>query len=106
MPTGLISQISDGQVQKPTAAPITQIGDGQVQAPTTTFVSSATSAPVISQISDGQIQAPNSTLAAPTSASPTVVATPSPTAVLSSGNALIGSSFGAVLAGFAAILFL
>ena len=75
VPTGLVSQIADGQIQNPTAAPappvtqigdgqvqvptakptaITQIGDGQVQAPT----AKPTSGPVISQIGDGQVQAP------------------------------------------------
>ncbi|KAK5072030.1 hypothetical protein LTR64_004192 [Lithohypha guttulata] len=42
-----VSQISDGQVQAPTAT-VSQISDGQLQAPTTRAVS---------QISDGQIQA-------------------------------------------------
>jgi len=60
VPTGLISQIQDGQIQKPTAAPapaVSQIGDGQIQAPT------ATAGPVISQIGDGQVQAPTATAA-------------------------------------------
>lgn len=50
--TAKVSQISDGQVQAPTAA-VSQISDGQVQAPTATAK--------VSQISDGQVQAPAGT---------------------------------------------
>ncbi|EGX94622.1 covalently-linked cell wall protein [Cordyceps militaris CM01] len=52
-------QISDGQVQAPSAtgAPVTQISDGQVQAP------SATGGAKVTQISDGQVQAPTTTAA-------------------------------------------
>ena len=63
--TGCVTQISDGQIQAPTAtaAPVTQISDGQIQATTgvVTQISDgqiqATSAAVVTQISDGQIQA-------------------------------------------------
>jgi len=46
-PTAVVSQIHDGQVQAPTGA-VSQIHDGQVQAPTG----------VVSQINDGQVQVP------------------------------------------------
>jgi Yeast PIR protein repeat len=49
-----VTQISDGQPQAATGAPVTQISDGQPQA--------ATGVPV-TQISDGQVQA--TTAAAP-----------------------------------------
>ena len=64
------SQISDGQIQAPTTAPVKQISDGQVQAPTSVApvkqisdgqIQAPTSAPApVKQISDGQIQAPTS----------------------------------------------
>ena len=48
------TQISDGQIQVPTAVPsVTQISDGQVQVPTV----APTTAAGVAQISDGQIQA-------------------------------------------------
>ena len=46
-PTGVVSQLSDGQPQAPTGV-VSQLSDGQPQAPTG----------VVSQLSDGQPQAP------------------------------------------------
>jgi hypothetical protein len=127
-PTGKpVTQISDGQVQAPTATgkPVTQISDGQVQAPTT--------APVVTQISDGQPQAPTSSPVAvvtqisdgqpqaPTSSPVAVVtqisdgqiqatgaanATKSPVPFIGAGNALVVSSFAALVMGAAAVLLL
>jgi hypothetical protein len=126
-PTGKpVTQISDGQVQAPTATgkPVTQISDGQVQAPT--------SAPVVTQISDGQPQAPSATAPvvtqisdgqpqAPTSSPVAVVtqisdgqiqatgaanATKSPAPFTGAGNALVASSFAALVMGAAAVLLL
>jgi len=126
-PTGkTVTQISDGQVQAPTATgkPVTQISDGQVQAPT--------SAPVVTQISDGQPQAPSATAPvvtqisdgqpqAPTSSPVAVVtqisdgqiqatgaanATKSPAPFTGAGNALVASSFAALVMGAAAVLLL
>jgi hypothetical protein len=103
-----VTQISDGQVQAPSATgkPVTQISDGQVQAP------SATGAPV-TQISDGQIQAPTTTVAVVTQISDGQVqatgpanATKSPVPFTGSGNAVVASSFAALIMGAAAVLLL
>jgi len=105
--TGQVTQISDGQVQAPSATgkPVTQISDGQVQAP------SATGKPV-TQISDGQIQAPTS-VAVVTQISDGQVqatgaanATKTPVPFTGSGNAVVASSFAALIMGAAAILLL
>jgi hypothetical protein len=121
-----VTQISDGQVQAPTSAPVvTQISDGQPQAPSAT-------APVVTQISDGQPQAPSATAPvvtqisdgqpqAPTSSPVAVVtqisdgqiqatgaanATKSPAPFTGAGNALVASSFAALVMGAAAVLLL
>ena len=85
----VVSQISDGQVQAPTAGPsptggvVTQISDGQVQAP------AGTPAPgnAVTQISDGQVQAP-----APTGSNgaATTVRCPGPQCAASSPAASTG----------------
>jgi cell wall mannoprotein len=104
-----VTQISDGQIQAPTATvtgkPVTQISDGQVQAP------SATGKPV-TQISDGQIQAPTS-VAVVTQISDGQVqatgaanATKTPVPFTGSGNTVVASSFAALIIGAAAMLLL
>lgn len=136
VPTGLISQIQDGQIQNPTAAPapaVSQIGDGQIQAPTATAgpaisqigdgqVQAPTGA-AISQISDGQIQAPTATAApsgvisqigdgqiqAPTGSNVTTPsATPVPSQIVTGAglSTSVGSSFAFALAGIATVLLL
>ena len=68
------TQITDGQIQAPTTAPVTQITDGQIQAPTSVPVKQITdgqiqiptSAPTpVKQISDGQIQQVSTGVPAP-----------------------------------------
>ena len=58
---GQIQQITDGQIQEPTAAPavVKQITDGQIQQVTSTSTPVVT--PAVKQITDGQIQQVTST---------------------------------------------
>lgn len=121
-----VTQISDGQIQAPTATgkPVTQISDGQIQAPSATGkpvsqisdgqiqAPPATGKPV-TQISDGQIQAPTSTVAVVTQISDGQVqatgaanVTKPPIPFTGAGNAVVASSFAALIMGAAAVLLL
>ncbi len=85
-----VSQISDGQIQAPpaTGKPVTQISDGQIQAPTSTVA-------VVTQISDGQVQATGA-----------ANVTKPPIPFTGAGNAVVASSFAALIMGAAAVLLL
>lgn len=93
-----VTQISDGQVQAPTAAPaapVSQIGDGQIQAPTT-----AAAPPAVTQINDGQLQAPvNSTATNTTKPASTFVP-------VTGGASNVVGSMAAAAVGLAAVLLL
>jgi len=95
-----VTQISDGQVQAPTATvtgvPVSQISDGQVQATTAAPKPTTTPVAVVTQISDGQIQA-----------SGAANATKTPAPFTGVGNGLsVASSFAVLVMGAAAVLLL
>ena len=79
--TAFAAQISDGQIQQPTAvvtpvAVVKQITDGQLQQATAT--PTPTVLPPVKQITDGQIQQVSASAVPRPSSNGTTVATPSP----------------------------
>ena len=105
-------QQADGQVTAPTSvAPVSQITDGQVQVTTAAPVATTTSVVPVSQISDGQIQGPtavSSGVPVPTTNGTTIApATPSPSAFTGAASFMAWSNVAAAgVVGVAAIALL
>ncbi len=88
--TAFAAEISDGQIQQPTAIPVVkQITDGQIQQVTSTPV--AVVPPPVKQITDGQIQQVSASVTPSPSANATTVTTPSAPAATFTGAASLMS---------------